>query len=54
MLERRKAGPFLRLNTQNDKKREQMKKTLFFSNYLNYRMCISQGIFPANRETDND
>jgi hypothetical protein len=41
-----------RLHTQNDKKRNKMKKTLFFIKYLNYRMCISKGKFPANKETD--
>jgi hypothetical protein len=43
-----------RLHTQNDKKRNKMKKTLFFIKYLNYRMCISKGIFPANKEPDHE
>jgi hypothetical protein len=39
---------------QNDKKRRELKKTLFFIKNMDYRMCISQGIFPANMETDYD
>jgi hypothetical protein len=54
MLKRPENGLSRRLHTQNDKKRNKMKKTLFFIKYLNYRMCISKGIFPANKEPDHE